>query len=354
MAVAAGDPFLDELVLAATSEAARMNTKTPAGAPAMIRDTPDEMLTAVVERWGIAFGRRRSDILLTGSPERSEYRTAVEDREGRLVVLERIRPAACERRRRINSLLRALAAAGVPAVHAYLLTRRESSIAELDGTFWQCMPFIAGVPLPRPDYVRHAWRGRVLGEWLVAMRRVADGLPDYAAGTFSIKDYIHSLMARLATLRPELVRELREPLAHLEQGLFAVHDGLPTALCHGDYHPLNVIWGEDCLNSVLDWEFMGRKPELFDVANMVGCAGMELPEALLGEMVTSLLGTVQEAGTVQRASWTWFVDYLLALRFAWLREWVVRGDRDMIEQETTYMFLLRDNRDLLRERWGLS
>lgn len=331
-----------------------MNSKSPAGAPAMMSDTPDATLTAVVDLWGIPFGRRRSDILLTGSPERSEYRTAVEDQGGRLFVLERIRPVACDRRRRINGLLRALAAADVPAVHPYLLTRRESSIADLDGTFWQCMPFIAGVPLPRPDYVRHAWRGRALGEWLVAMRRAVDGVPSFSSETFSIRDYSHSLMARLAELRPELVRDLREPLAHLEQGLFAVHDELPTALCHGDYHPLNVIWGEDGLNSVLDWEFMGRKPELFDVANMVGCAGMELPEALLGEMVTSLLGTVRQAGVVQPASWAWFADYLLALRFGWLREWVCRNDRRMIEQEITYMLLLKDNRELLRRRWGLG
>ena len=321
--------------------------------PEVIRDTPDAVLEAILATWSIAFARRRTDIPLTGSPERSEFRTAVEDKAGRVFVLERIRAAACDRRRRINTLLRALAAAGVPAIHPYLLTTRESSIAEQAGAFWQCMPFIPGVPLPRPDYVFQAWRGRALGGWLVAMRRAVDGMPDLAPGTFSIKDYSRSLHARLTQIRPPVAEALREPLAFLEQGLFQAHDGLPTALCHGDYHPLNVIWGEDGLNSVLDWEFMGRKPELFDVANMVGCAGMEQPDALLGDLVLNLIATVMQGGTCQPASWAWLVDYILALRFAWMREWVLRNDRRMIEQEITYALLLLDNRDLLRSRWQL-
>jgi homoserine kinase type II len=85
----------------------------------------------------------------------------------------------------------------------------------------------------------------------------------------------------------------------------------------------------------------------------VGCAGMEQPDALLGDLVLSLIAAVREGGTCQPASWSWLVDYVLALRFAWMREWVLRNDRRMIEQETTYTLLLLDNRDLLRSRWQL-
>jgi homoserine kinase type II len=328
--------------------------RTPSPArPEAVHATPDSAIEAVLGSWGIAFSRRRPDIALTGSPERSEFRTAIEDRTGAVFVLERIRPEACDRRRRINTLLRALLKAGVPAVHPYLLNQRESSIVEQAGAFWQCMPFIAGEPLPRPDYVFQAWRGRALGDWLVRCRRAVDGLPELSQGTFSIRDYCRSLHARLLRVRPAVAEELREALTRLERGLFPVHDSLPTALCHGDYHPLNVIWGDGCLNSVLDWEFMGRKPELYDVANMVGCAGMERPDALLGELVLNLLATVREGNTCQPVSWSWLPDYILALRFAWMREWVLRNDRKMIDLEITYMQLLLDNRDLLRDRWGL-
>ena len=43
------------------------------------------------------------------------------------------------------------------------------------------------------------------------------------------------------------------------------------AFAHGDYHPLNVIWTKAGIAAVIDWEFSGLKPEMYDAAILVGC-----------------------------------------------------------------------------------
>ena len=49
----------------------------------------------------------------------------------------------------------------------------------------------------------------------------------------------------------------------------------------------------------------------------------------------------------------WLPEYIVALRFAWMREWCWRRERDMMVQELDFMWLMLDNRELLRERWSL-
>jgi len=41
------------------------------------------------------------------------------------------------------------------------------------------------------------------------------------------------------------------------------------------------------------------------------------------------------------------------LRFAWLSEWLRHKDHGMIDFETTYMNLLVDNPDMLKNAWKL-
>jgi len=48
-----------------------------------------------------------------------------------------------------------------------------------------------------------------------------------------------------------------------------------------------------------------------------------------------------------------FPEYLLALRVAWLPEWLRQKDKEMIEMEEAYMEILVDNMDILRQNWEL-
>jgi aminoglycoside phosphotransferase (APT) family kinase protein len=42
----------------------------------------------------------------------------------------------------------------------------------------------------------------------------------------------------------------------------------PVAFCHGDYHPMNIIWSADDIKCVIDWEFSEYKSEIYDAANI--------------------------------------------------------------------------------------
>ena len=121
------------------------------------------------------------------------------------------------------------------------------------------------------------------------------------------------------------------------------YDDIPIAFNHGDFHPMNVIWSDNGIKAVIDWEFMGPKPELYDAANMVGCAGMENPAALRMDFVSSFLRKLRKSGVFSDISWHHFHPLVVALRFAWLNDWLIFKDREMVELEVTYMNLLVEN-----------
>jgi homoserine kinase type II len=158
---------------------------------------------------------------------------------------------------------------------------------------------------------------------------------------------------KLSRHNPELIKPLTPILTHLKQSFFEIHNTLPVALCHGDYHPLNIIWNSDGILAVIDWEFFGLKPEAYDVANMLGCLGMENPDSLSGGMAIEFLDELRAAGFMSPKSLQSLPELVLALRFAWLSEWLRKRDTQMIDLELTYMYLLMDNREKLKKIWKL-
>lgn len=121
----------------------------------------------------------------------------------------------------------------------------------------------------------------------------------------------------------------------------------------GDLHPLNAIWNGDKIGAVIDWEFTGIKPDIYDAANLVGCAGIEDPNGLGMPMVMSFINRVKANKLYSDQGWQLFPEYMLALRFAWLSEWLRKKDMEMIEMEQAYMRLLMDNMDVLRVGWEM-
>jgi len=89
------------------------------------------------------------------------------------------------------------------------------------------------------------------------------------------------------------------------------------------------------------------------LANMVGCLGVEHPSSLVGDLVTNLIAQVKDADIYADRSWENFIEFVVALRFAWLSEWLRKEDREMIALELDYLDLLIQNRDLLAREWAL-
>ncbi len=307
--------------------------------------------TAVLEAfccWGLDAQRLRPDILIEGSPERCDYRTVLEDREGRPWIIERIFPSTREAKLRIAGTLEYLQQQGTPGILTYRRTSQGDFLAQSDGGLWLLRPFLAGSDLPRPAFIRHGWRGEALARFLITLRKKSARLPFFRGHeTFALEPYIRQLLEVIRERKPAVAAEVQPVLRHLENEFFPLCPALPTAFCHGDYHPVNVIWAPDGIAAVIDWEFAGPKPELYDVANLLGCTGFENPAGLRGEMAESLLRTLQTAGFAAEESWRDLTDLILALRFGWLSEWLRKRDQEMLELELVYLNLILEHRETL-------
>ena len=173
-----------------------------------------------------------------------------------------------------------------------------------------------------------------------------------AAAAFSIAGFVRDLAGKLRGREPDLLGRLGPAVRRLEKELFPRLDALPAAFSHGDFHPLNMIWSRTGVEALIDWEFCGFRPEMYDAALVVGCLGMEDPRSLTGDLVKNLLGGLRARAGYSAASWECFFDLVLALRFAWLSDWLRRSDREMVDLEAVFIGLLLAGRDALEKAWG--
>ena len=65
----------------------------------------------------------------------------------------------------------------------------------------------------------------------------------------------------------------------------------------------------------------------------------------------TLISEMAKAAAIYRAGWEFLVEWVVAIRFAWLSDWLHRRDKDMIDLEVAYMNLLVDNHQALRANW---
>ena len=313
----------------------------------------EDVLGKVAAFWGVAFARVHPDMIPAGSPERTLFRAVIEDREGRRFVLEQIPPASFQTKMRIVKTLEFLSRRGMPRITPYWTNAQGQYLQKYDNTLWQMVPFVVGEPLDRGKYLFEGWRAKVLAQFLMDLKEKSEGIPFFALEKkFSVPDYIALLLRQIETRAPALMPRITPVVAFLEKEFFPAYDALPVAFCHGDYHPMNIIWGKDDIRTVIDWEFLGMKPEMYDLANMTGCLGVEDPESLVGDLVPGLIARLRAAGLFSPLSFAHFPEFVIALRFAWLSEWLRKDDREMIALELDYMELLIENRAGLARAWG--
>ena len=309
-------------------------------------------LETIMQFWGLNLKSQPTDVSINGSPERTEFRLVVEDVKEHRYILEQVPSASLPVKLNIIKALRYFSEQGISTVESYLPDLKGNDIVEYENQYWQIVPYIEGIPLPRPEYLFEEWRGTVLARFLIDLKNQSSGLPKNLVGpVFSIKKYILDFMHRVRQFNPELLPELTEIFMYLKKELFRIHDTLPVVFCHGDFHVLNVIWGKNEIRKVIDWEFMGMKPELYDIANMIGCLGMEDPKGLLSGITSNFIRGLKDNRFLTLWSWRYLYEFVIALRFAWLAEWLRKDDKKMIELEIVFMFLLIDNRRTVERAW---
>lgn len=302
------------------------------------------------------FTRFRPELSLAGSPQRTLWRGVVESADGRLFVLEKIPTRVFSRKRQIAVTLHLLADYGLEQVLGYLPDIEGEVLSLINqGAWhglWQLSPYVQGEPLDRPAYVVDGWRGNAAADFLIRFYQVCDrhGV-EAKVPPFSIAAYISELFGVMQKRHPQIAARYRPFLDHLETHFFPIQSQLPARFCHGDFHPLNIIWGKSEIISVIDWEFCGVKPELYDLANLLGCLGIEDPGSLKEPFAERLIRQLEKAGIFAPASWRTLPDLMLAIRFAWLSEWLRNDDRAMIKMEAEYMTLLLEKRQAFQRRY---
>jgi homoserine kinase type II len=302
--------------------------------------------------WCLDVKRIRDDVAISGSPQRSDFRCVVECPDRGLVVLENIRGQDRGKKQAIIDTIDFLCGQGLSLVHPYMRTAEGRHIVQDEGFLWQASPYVQGVPLDRPGYAFDQWRGTAMADFLIDLRRASGSLHELLSSPpFSILNHIDVLMGQIRIRVPGLVDRLAPVAAFLQKRLAHVHDNLPRAFCHGDYHPLNIIWSENAIQGVIDWEFSGIKPEIYDAATLIGCLGMEIPDALTGPGVMEFVRKLKAEQVFSETSWRVLVEMTIAIRFGWLSEWLRNHDEEMIELEMVYMHLLMDHADDLVGLW---
>ncbi len=311
-----------------------------------------EFLKNVSQLWQVRLKKLHRNITIQGSPERSVFRIVLEDKNGKYFVLEQIPSKSLENKKRIATALDFLAKKNLVGVQPYLTSGKGDFIIGHRNNFWQMIPFVPGVELDREKYIYDKWRGPALAVFLVDLRRKSKSLPFQNPGNvFSLKDYIYKLIREINLYNKDIKDEIKNVAGFLEKDFMPAYEKMPVAFCHGDYHPLNVIWSADNIKCVIDWEFCGYKSELYDAANLIGCIGVEDPQSLTGDLVKCFIADMKEAKIISKKSWLYLLEFIVALRFAWLSEWLRRKDMEMISLELDYMRLLIDNKNILQKAW---
>jgi len=214
-------------------------------------------------------------------------------------------------------------------------------------------PYVDGVEVVRPDFAFEGWRGEALAGLLVRLRAAAAGIAGFSRGpAFSLPVFVRDLVGKLRDRERPILERVYPAVLSLERTLFPRLGEVPEAFSHGDLHPLNMVWSPTGIAAVIDWEFCGFRPEAYDAALLVGCIGMEDPRSLSGALVGSLIARLRGGAGYSDPTWETLIDLVMAVRFAWLSDWLRRSDREMADLEAVFIAMLLERREALEKAWG--
>jgi len=297
----------------------------------------EDLILEVLNNYSISFKQLSKGARIEGSPERVMQRAVFESQEGSKYLINELDPNTVPRKEIIATTLDLLK--NMPKVLAHTKNNENKSITEVNNRFFEISEYLDSEKLPRPEYVKDAWRGKQLANFLIDLSNNSKNIEKTEAFYFS--DFIKDLQIKLQQHNPEILKQIIDIIKFLENKFFQEEKDIPLTFSHGDYHPLNMLWKDDQLLAVIDWEFCGSKPELYDMANLLGCIGQEHPEYLIQKLSIAFIKTMKESNLF--SSWDQALNYIIAMRFAWLSEWLRKDRPDMQQLEIDYMHVLIKN-----------
>lgn len=297
--------------------------------------------------------KTRIEFEISGSPERSDFRCVIEDENGVLFLIEAFDCSKSRTKEKIAETIDILHTNGLTKTIPYLRSREGYFILKNSGASWQMSRFLPSEPIRRPDYLKVSSIGEELASFLYDLKKISGEVLEAGKdfSFFSIKNYIVSMMTMIERNNPEIMDKIKPVYNFLDDCFFKRHDSLSKGFCHGDIHPMNVIWKKNRITAVIDWEFMGLKPEIYDLANLLGCMGIEDPSSLGGDLANQMIGRLKKNQVYTPESWIILPEFVLSIRFGWLSEWLRKKDKEMIRLETDFMNLLVNYNNDIKSHW---
>lgn len=175
----------------------------------------------------------------------------------------------------------------------------------------------------------------------------------HSVKNMNIKEYlpldfiVRGQIMDIYTLKPELKNKLQNIESWLNENLFVYLPYMEKTLAHGDLHPSNILCKDGRVEAFIDWELSGYREELYDLAFIVGCIGMDDPENLTRVNLKDFIAKVINNMQINKLSWLLFIELMVAIRLYWIFVWIKREDQKMLDQELAYIDLLIKNKDEL-------
>ncbi len=312
-------------------------------------------LKEILNNYSLEFDEICPEHTIQGSPERVEFRLVLKDTNNQLYLLEEINSKHLKRKQLIAKTLDMLASQQTPYVFSYLQTTQKTYHLFYNNTYYQLSRYLKGTPLLRPQYLSEGWRGEKTAFFLRHLKKTTEKLKAFLPEEhFDIQTYLHTTITQMNHHHPTIASQIKHITDYLQQKTLPIIETLPLTFSHGDIHPLNIIWQDDDIKAIIDWEFCSYKTELYDSANLLGCLGVEHPSGLLDKFSIRFLKVIQDSKIYSQQSYNTFVDLIILLRIAWLTEWLKKQDEDMISLELDYINLLFRNKDYLSEQLDIK
>ena len=115
---------------------------------------------------------------------------------------------------------------------------------------------------------------------------------------FDLIQYFLDMIQKMEKYNKNEFNKLKSCIKFIEYDFLNNYYNIPILFCHGDYHPLNIIWSKNNIRSVIDWEFLGYKSEIYDIANLLGCIGIEEPTSLINKLAESFISKIKESNKI--------------------------------------------------------
>ena len=297
--------------------------------------------------WGIAFGKRRQDIEIVGSPNRSVERFVAEDATGKLFIAEGFELNKKHRQKAQSDFLDFLSGNGIPA-SVWLRTKDGDAGINSMARFWQVRRFADADPLPRAELGNSGLHAGLWEEILLRLKEISQNphLPAPPNPGFLLAQYLPRLKGYAKWKMPFLSDAIDEAGRRLTP-FFRIEETLPLMLAHGDFHPGNCLIRNGKITAVIDWEFCGWKCAGYDLALLTGCLGMDNPSWLTEGCAAEMRKRLQQSGYLPEEAKPFFPELTAAIRLGWLGEWINLNERELAERELQFIHLILDRREEL-------